>query len=194
MGLTSDQRYNKLAVTLHWGIAACILFNLVCGLFMERLKGAEKHLWLSLHSSAGITVLVLSIARIIWRLGHRPPPFDSTLSRIERLAAEAVHGLLYILMIAVPLAGWSISSASTRPGAGAELFFLIYVPKIWFLKALPLSEKVAVHDQAVLAHQIGAWLMFGLLVAHVAGALKHQFVDRRPQFARMWFNSSNTES
>ena len=187
MGLTTDRRYNAIAVALHWAIASGILFNLVCGLFMESLKGPQKHLWLSLHSSAGLTVLVLSVARIAWRLGHRPPPLDESLSRLERLAAEAVHGLLYLLMIAVPLAGWSISSASTRRGAGAELWFVMRVPKLAFLRDLPMTAKVAAHDQAVLAHQIGAWLMIALLVAHVAGALKHQFIDRQPQFARMWF-------
>jgi cytochrome b561 len=186
-GLTSDGRYTRVAVALHWAIAACILFNLACGLFMESLKGADKHLWVSLHSSAGIAVLALSLARVAWRLTHRPPPLDPHLTRLERLGAEGVHALLYVLMIAVPLAGWSISSASTRPGAGAELFFVMYVPKIWLLKNLPLADKMAAHDSAVLLHQIGAWLIMGLLVAHVAGALKHQFIDRQPQFARMWF-------
>jgi cytochrome b561 len=109
------------------------------------------------------------------------------MSRVEAGAAHGVHGLLYGLMLALPITGWSISSASTRPGAGAELFFVTHVPKIWLLRNLPLVQKVAVHDQAVLAHQIGGWLMIGLLVAHVLGALKHQFWDRQPQFARMWF-------
>lgn len=192
MGLTTDRRYNAVAIALHWTIAACILFNLVTGFFMESLKGEAKHVWVSLHSSAGLTVLVLSFARLAWRLGHKPPPLDEGLSRIERLLAEGVHALLYVLMIAVPLAGWSISSASTRPGAGAELWFVMHVPKIWLLKGLPLAQKIAAHDQAVTAHQIGAWLLIALLAAHVAGALKHQFVDRQPQFARMWFASAKS--
>lgn len=190
MGLTTDQRYSNVAVALHWAIAACILFNLVTGQFMEGLKGAAKHLVVSAHVSSGLTVLALTLVRIAWRLAHKPPPFDEMLGRLERGLAEAVHALLYFLMIAVPLTGWAISSASTRKGAGASFYFLVSVPKIWFLKALPTPEKVAAHDQAVLAHSVGGWIMIALLVAHVAGALKHQFLDRRPQFGRMWFARS----
>jgi cytochrome b561 len=190
VALTTDRRYNKVAVALHWAIAAFILFNLATGFFMEGLKGDLKHIVVSAHSSAGLTVLVLSLVRIAWRLGHRPPPFDAGLSLIERFLAEAVHGLLYFLMIAMPLAGWAISSASTRKGAGASLYFITSVPKIGYFANLPLPEKVTAHDQAVWAHSTGAWILLVLLIAHIAGALKHQFVDRHPQFARMWFSNA----
>jgi cytochrome b561 len=188
VGLTSDQRYSNVAVALHWAIAACILFNLVTGQFMESLKGGAKHIVVSAHVSSGLTVLALTLVRIAWRLAHRPPPLDEGLTRLERGLAATVHGLLYALMIMVPLAGWAISSASTRKGGGASLYFLTSTPKLWFLNALPTPEKVAAHDQAVWAHQVGAWILIGLLVAHVAGALKHQLLDRQPQLARMWFH------
>jgi cytochrome b561 len=188
--LTTDQRYTHVAILLHWAIAAAILFNLATGFFMEGFKGDLKHIVVSLHSSAGLTILLLSVARIAWRLTHRPPPLDRTLTKPERFAAEGVHGLLYFLMIAMPLAGWAISSASTRKGVGAAFYFLTPIPKLWFLAGLPMAQKVAAHDQAVWAHKTGGWILLGLLVLHVAGALKHQFVDRRPQFARMWFPRS----
>lgn len=192
MRLTTDRRYTHVAIALHWAIAACILFNLASGFFMEGLKGGLKHIVVSAHSSAGLTILALSLARIAWRLRHRPPPLDPSLTRVERLLAEGVHGLLYALMIAMPLAGWAISSASTRKGVGAAFYFLTPIPKLWFLAALPLPQKVAAHDQAVWAHKTGGWILLALLVAHVAGALKHQFLDRRPQFARMWFLRSSS--
>jgi cytochrome b561 len=188
MGLTNDRRYNAVAVALHWTIAACILFNMVSGHYMEALpRGEVKHIWVSIHASTGLSVLVLSLARIVWRLTHRPPSFDTALTRVERLMAETVHAALYFLMIAMPLTGWAISSASTRKVAGAALFLLTPLPKLWFLQNLPLAQKIAAHDQAVDLHVIGGWLMVALLVGHVAGALKHQFFDRQPQFARMWF-------
>ena len=187
-------RYTRVAVALHWAIAACILFNLVTGFFMEGLKGPAKHIVVSLHASSGLTVLALSLVRIVWRLTHRPPPLDAHLSRLEKLLAEGVHGLLYVLMLAVPLAGWAISSASTRKGAGAALWLLMPLPKIGLLDALPMAQKVAAHDSAVSAHQAGAWILLGLLAAHVAGALKHQFIDRQPQFARMWFAKSKARA
>jgi cytochrome b561 len=148
----------------------------------------------SLHSSAGLTVLLLSLARIAWRLGHKPPPFSDGLSVLERRAAELVHGLLYVLMIAMPLIGWSISSASTRKGGGAEFYFLAPVPKIGFLDVMPVPQKMVLHDQAVFAHTAGAWILLVLLIGHVAGALKHQFVDRHAQFARMWFPSITSKA
>jgi cytochrome b561 len=187
--LMTDERYSSVAVVLHWAIAAFILFNLVTGHFMELLKGEPKHIWVSLHSSAGLTVLLLTLARIAWRLSHRPPPFSASLTVLERRAAEAVHALLYVLMIAMPLAGWAISSASTRKGGGSEFWFLMLTPKIAFLKSLPVPQKIVLHDQAVLAHATGGWILLALLVAHVIGALKHQFIDRHPQFARMWFSA-----
>jgi cytochrome b561 len=193
--LTTDQRYSSVAIFLHWTIAACILFNMVTGHYMEGLpKGELKHIWVSLHATSGLSVLVLSVARVAWRLSHRPPPLDLTLSRPVRLAAEWVHGILYFMMIAMPLTGWAISSSSTRKVAGAYLFLLRPIPKIQFLVDLPLPQKISAHDQAVLLHKIGGWLLLALLVAHVAGALKHQFLDRQPQFARMWFARSRSRA
>jgi cytochrome b561 len=191
MRLTTDQRYSNVAIFLHWAIALCILFNLVTGFFMEGLpKGDLKHIVVSLHASSGLSVLVLTLVRIGWRLTHRPPAMDASLSQPERIVANVVHGLFYFLMVAMPMVGWAISSASTRKVAGAALFLLTPLPKLWFMDNLPLAEKVAAHDQAVSLHSAGAWIMLGLLVAHVAGALKHQFLDRQPQFARMWFSRS----
>lgn len=195
MKLTTDQRYSNVAVFLHWAIAACILFNLVTGHVMEGLpKGELKHIWVSIHATTGLSVLVLSMLRVAWRLSHRPPALDASLSRPERLAAELVHAVLYFMMIAMPLTGWAISSASTRNVAGASLFLLQPLPKLWFLTTLPMADKITVHDQAVLLHAIGGWLMIALLVGHVAGALKHQFLDRKPQFARMWFGGSRPKA
>ena len=192
MRLTTDQRYTDVAVYLHWTIAACILFNLASGFVMEGLpKGDLKHIVVSLHASSGLTVLMLSVARILWRLTHRPPPFDGSLTPLEKVSAEAVHALFYFMIIAMPLVGWAISSASTRKVAGAALFLLTPLPKLWFINALPTPEKISVHDQAVELHSIGAWVLLGLLAVHVAGALKHQFIDRHPQFARMWISNRN---
>ena len=189
MRLSTDQRYSDVAIFLHWAIAICILSNLGIGAVMEELpKGDLKHIVVSVHASIGLTVLVLTLARIAWRLTHRPPPLDGSLTRLESFAANAVHASFYFLMIAMPLVGWAISSASTRKVAGASLFLLTPLPKLWFVNNLPLQEKVAAHDQAVDLHWLGAWILVALLVAHVAGALKHQFIDRHPQFARMWIS------
>ena len=186
MRLRADERYSTAAVALHWAIALFILFNLVTGTFMEGLHQPTKHVVVSLHNSSGLTILLLSLSRIALRLSYKPPALDETLSRLERRAAKAVHAALYVLMIAMPLAGWAITSSSTRKTV-SELYLLTPLPKIGFLVGLPNAQKDALHDQFVLAHQTGAWILLALLLAHVGGALKHQFLDRRPQLARMWF-------
>ena len=187
MSLVADRRYSAAAVVLHWAIAAFILFNLITGSFMEGLRQPTKHVVVSLHNSSGLTILLLSLVRIALRLSYRPPPLEGALSPLERVAAKAVHAVLYVMMIAMPLAGWAITSSSTRKTV-SELYLLTPLPKIGFLVGLPNAQKDALHDQFVLAHQTGAWILLALLVAHVGGALKHQFLDRRPQLARMWFS------
>ena len=187
MSSTADSRYTAAAVTLHWAIALFILFNLITGSFMEGLRQPAKHVVVSLHNSSGLTILLLSLARIAVRLTHSPPALDETMSPLESRAAKAVHALLYVLMIAMPMAGWAITSSSTRKTV-SELYLLTPLPKIGFLVGLPNPQKDALHDQFVLAHQTGAWILLVLLLAHVGGALKHQFLDRRPQLARMWFS------
>ena len=191
MTLAPVERYSIGAMVLHWAIALMIVFNLVTGSFMESLTAGPKHIVVTLHTSTGLTILVLSLVRIGWRLTHRPPPLDAELSPLERFGAYAAHALFYGLMIAMPLIGWSISSASTRKGVVNVYYFLAPQPKIEFLAALPTAQKMAVHDQFVRAHTIGGWIMFGLLILHVAGALKHQFLDGQPQFERMWPGSGS---
>lgn len=185
MPLLSKERYSAVAVALHWMIATLILFNLISGTFMESLDGEAKHIVLSLHNSSGLTILALSLMRLGVRLFYRPPPFDETLSRLEGMAAKTVHGLFYVLMIGMPLVGWSIISAGRK--STSSLYLLAPMPRISFLVHLPDGQKHSLHDQFVATHTAGAWILFALLIAHVGGALKHQFIDRRPQIARMWF-------
>ena len=193
MSLAAERRYSAVAVILHWLIALAIIFNLITGSFMEGLKVEARHVVVTLHISTGLCILALSLVRIGWRIGHRSPPLDETLSRLERLGAQAVHALFYVMMIAMPLIGWGINSASTRK-VNSLFYFAAPFPKIGFLEALPLAQKTEAHDRFVLAHTAGGWIMLVLLLAHVAGALKHQFIDRQPQFASMWFAPSQPKA
>jgi cytochrome b561 len=185
--VTEKLRYTTVAIALHWAIAALIIFNLGLGFFMEGLAPELKRIIIPLHISSGITVLVLTVLRIVWRLTHRPPPFLAGLAAWERSAAHAVHGLLYVLMLAMPLTGWALVSANQpRPdGGGIMLWSAIPWPAITALSRLEVSVQKPVHDSFVTAHNVGAWIMLSLLVLHVAAALKHQFVDRQAELARM---------
>src|SRR5882762_2132692 len=100
-------RYSNVAVTLHWMIASFILFNLSVGFFMEGFAPALRGTIIPLHISSGITVLALTMVRVLWRASHRPPPLLDVLKPWERTSAHAVHGLFYVLMVGMPLTGWS---------------------------------------------------------------------------------------
>lgn len=186
------QRYTTVAIALHWAIAALIIFNLAFGFFMEGFKPPLKGIVVPLHISSGITVLALTVVRIVWRLTHKPPPFSSDLTAWERTAAHAVHGFLYFMMVAMPLTGWSIISAHPpRPGAGPVIWGLFRVPPISAVANIDPSIQVKAHDNFVELHSIGGWIMLALLGLHVAAALKHQFYDRHAEFARMGIGSTS---
>lgn len=160
----------------HWGIAALIVANLFLGLYHDDF-GREARTWMMFfHKATGITILALSIARLLWRLGHRPPPFDAVIRPWEALLARTTHWLFYALMIAIPLSGWMLSSSSNRP---TDFFGLFEIPP------LPVSRSDAAHDRLEDAHEFLGKLMIGLILLHVAGALKHHLQGHRHLIGRM---------
>ncbi len=111
-------------MVLHWVIAAFIIFNLCSGFFMAGWLGVASAIpppirWLSLmlHASSGLTVLALTVARVIWRLFNAPPPHPATMKPWERHTAHFAHFLLYAAMVLMPLTGWAILSAHPPPGS-----------------------------------------------------------------------------
>lgn len=175
-----------MAIALHWVIAVLIIYNLSLGFFMEGFAPPLKRLIIPMHISSGMTVLLLTILRIVWRWTHRPPAFTSGMTRWETASAHAAHVLIYVLMLAMPLTGWSIISAHPlRPGAGANVWGLFLVPPITPIATLSPTIQPAVHERFVEAHTIGGWIFVALLLLHVAGALKHQLMDKHPELARM---------
>lgn len=194
-------RYSNVAIVLHWAIAALIVYNLATGLFGDWLpRGA-----FAFHISAGITILVLTVVRIVWRLTHRPPP-TLPMSRPERALMHAVHALFYIAMLAVPLSGWAMVSANPPAGSQGAAYAAQGKPAkkrgpilIWNAIPLPLiapvnemgrapegvAEQHEVHERLESVHGLGGWLLLALLALHIAGALKHQLIDRQRELARM---------
>ncbi len=215
-GASGVARYSRVAIALHWMIAALIAFNLGLGFFMLGFPLPLAFLVGGIHVSSGITVLALTIVRIVWRLTHAPPPHPAGLRPWERHTAAIVHFLLYLAMVLMPVTGWSMMSAHPPAPAMAPAGQAAHpgsvaappapAPKrkkslmmIWWLVELPAIKPIeqigatpggikpqkAVHD-AFLRYQVtGAYLFLLLLTLHVAGALKHQFLDRRAEFARM---------
>jgi cytochrome b561 len=231
-------RYTRVAIVLHWAIAAFIIFNLCTGFFIESwlhgklMEGPPTQIrWMSLvlHASSGLTVLALTLARVVWRLLNDPPPYPAGMKLGERRMAHVAHFLLYAAMVLMPLTGWAILSAHPPPGSrgaaaaaqfappaaalppgvkpGAALAPGVFAPPpgapravmVWNLVPMPaiapieaigeepggVAAQHVLHEEFAEWHRVGGYLLIGVLVLHIVGALKHQFIDRQSEFARM---------
>jgi cytochrome b561 len=180
------QRYTRVAIALHWAIAALILCNLGVGFFMENLESDWKDVIVPLHISCGLTVLALTALRIAWRVTHAPPPLPEAIAAWEKAAARAAHALMYLLLVAMPVTGWSIISAHPpRPGAGPRFFGLTAIAPLAPISHLAEAPQKAAHATFVELHSIGGWIFLMVLILHVSAALKHQFLDGHRELQRM---------
>ena len=177
---TLPRRYTRTAMLLHWVLGLALVGIFAAGVYMADLPFSPHRLKLyNWHKWAGVTLLALSALRLLWRVTHRPPALPPAIERAmpawQKLAHHATHGLLYVLFFAVPLIGWAYSSA-----AGFPIVFL----GLWQLPDfVPVSKSLA---EAIKPwHEITAFAMAGLVLLHIAGALKHQWVDRDGLVARM---------
>jgi len=180
-------RYSAVAVVLHWLIAVGILYNLwVANLVWDDAHGPGRAS-IELHKSIGITVIGLFLLRILWRVGHTPPPLLPA-KRWEHKLATGIHHLLYLLMFLVPLAGWLHDSA-WKAAASHPLVLYGTVPffRLPFFNGMTDAGKDHWHDVFGGVHAISAKILMALVAVHILGALKHQFIDRQPEFRRMWF-------
>ena len=171
-------RYTRVAVWLHWIVAALIVAQLIGGIVMHKLpnSAAFKYEAYQMHKSFGLVVLALAVFRLGWRLTHRAPPLPEGTKGWERLLARATHTAFYMLIIAVPLAGWLMVSAIDY---GTDSFFFVAT-----IPELP-GAGVLSGDAWAEVHEYMAFAIIGLLVLHVAAALKHHFVDKDGVLARM---------
>ena len=184
--MTATNRYDSVALVLHWLTAAAVLGLLVAGMTMTRLHpgSALQFSLYQLHKSVGITVLALTLVRIGWRLGHRPPPLPPAMPAWERRAAAAGHLGLYALLLGLPLSGWAAVSASPF-NIPTVLYGLLPWPHLPGLATLAPSAKLAAEALLKQIHDAGAWTMLALLAAHVGAALRHHFQLRDGVMARM---------
>lgn len=175
-------RYDPVAVFLHWTMALLIITMLIIGLIMEDVQPLSlRFLVINLHKATGITILALSVFRLVWRFMNPPPSLPATMPLWERLAAHASHWALYTFIIVMPLSGWLMVSASAK------------YPIVFF--GLGEAPFIPMPADAALAKSIGGlsrttheWLGYGaiaLIVVHVAAALKHHFINRDFVLLRM---------
>jgi cytochrome b561 len=167
--------YTRTAIALHWVVALLITASFTLGFTMNALPISPQRVRLfAYHKWIGITVLGLVLIRSLWRLTHASPP-DEPMPRWQAAVAHLTHWLLYALMIIQPLSGWLYSSADGYP--------VVYL-KLWQLPDLVPKNK----DLAEVLEQVHvscAWILLGVVMLHIAGALKHHFIDRDATLNRM---------
>ena len=184
--MTAAVKYTRTAIVLHWVIAVLIIANVVIGLSAEALPETWVRSAVDTHKSIGITVLGLAILRLLWRFAHPAPPLPASYPAWERIGAHAAHAALYVVIFGLPLSGWLHDSAwngaATHP---MHLFGLIPWPRIAWLADLDPATKERLHAQLFTVHWGFGLALYGLLAAHIIGALKHQVIDREPELQRM---------
>lgn len=170
-------RWGAVSLALHWSMAAGILATIPFGLRLARMEPSLSTLWLyGLHKTVGVTLLALAVLRLLWhRLSPPPAPLSAGIAPWQMRLARATHRLLYVLMVAVPLAGWAGSSATGIPSV---------VFGRWTLPAIaPPSE--AWDRWGFRLHLWLALAMAGLVALHVAGAAWRHRVHRDDTLRRM---------
>jgi cytochrome b561 len=171
-------RYSKVAILFHWLIAILVIANFVLASIAEDLPRAAQAAYMTPHKAIGVTILALSLGRLFWRLGHKPPPLPEAIPAWQAGLGRLVHILFYFLIIAVPLSGWLMASA--HPKAPPVDFFGL------FDATMPIAKDEGLAGVAHDAHEILTKPLFLLILLHIIAALKHQFADRLPFIQRMW--------
>jgi cytochrome b561 len=173
----TDAGYGATAKALHWLIATILVVQFAIGWLMPHVKrGMQPGLAMQVHVSIGIVVLALIVVRLLWRVTHPVPP-ESELPRWQRLAAEAVHWALYLLVFVSTLSGWFFVSARGWPLAFFGLFPLPALVREGSRVGAALGE---IHENVV-------WVLLAVVALHVAAALVHVFVYRDRVMQRMLF-------
>lgn len=181
----TSESWGWVARLLHWGLAAIILFQLGLGIYMTDFVSemTRQYELFQLHKSWGFVVFVLAVGRIAWRiLNRRSPRPPAHVPRWQAVASQASHGLLYLMLLLMPLSGWVMASASTTQDMFSIrniVFGLFEMPDPWVPGVKPIA------DAAEAVHATSAWLLIAILVVHAGAALKHHLVDGDDILKRM---------
>ena len=177
----SQDRYNNVAIALHWVMAISFFLMLGSGLAVEYLDLAKslKFKMIQWHKSLGVLLLAAFVIRLGWRLLHKPPALPATIHGVEAIAAKLGHAALYVCMLAVPLTGWAMVSSSPYglPTIVFGWFTWPHIPGI--------AGNDAVSGAAKTAHWLLAWAFLLCIAGHVAAVIKHAVLDKENLLPRM---------
>jgi cytochrome b561 len=184
--MISSGRYTHIAMLLHWLVAALIIANVALIWTVDLWPDDAVRPVIDTHKSIGITVLGLALLRVLWRIGHRPPPIPRSYPRWERAAAHAAHAALYLIIFALPLSGWLHDSAWNDAATHPMYWFGLFEwPRIAIFGGYDHAARDVVHDQLGALHTWCGYVLYALLAAHILGALKHQWLDRHAELQRI---------
>jgi len=174
---TSDARYDRVAIALHWLIGLALLAQIAFGFLIDDIASRgtpARAATINLHKSLGIVLGLLIVARLAWRLRHRPPAWPDSMPTWQQSAARVGHLALYVCMIVQPMSGYVASNFSKH-----GIKFFGYAWPAW-------GPDVPVMYAFFNGVHVGtAWILCGLIAIHVVAALKHRWVDRDGVLARM---------
>lgn len=173
------ESYTSVAKWFHWVTVGLIAVALPMGFVIKHVKDSDKMPFYAIHESAGLTILLVALARLAWRMAHPPPPLPESIPAPMRTAAGVNHWLLYAALIAQPILGFVAANAWGFPMQGKTAYLgFIDLPKI-LEKNVPLAETV----QA--AHNVLGISIVVLLVLHIGATVLHQAVRRDGTLLRM---------
>ena len=177
--------YTKTAKGLHWLMAVLFFGMLGLGFYMQGLPLSPDKLKLySWHKWVGVTVFLLALFRIAWRVTHQPPALPSSMPRLMQIASHAGHHMLYMLMFLIPLSGWLMSSAK---GFQTVWFGILPIPDL-------LEKNKLLGDLLQTVHVSLNYLFIAVLIGHIGAALKHHFIDKDDILTRMLPGSGKDKS
>jgi cytochrome b561 len=172
----SPARYGAVAQTFHWLIATLVVIQFILANMQEDLPiGVHKLALLARHKSFGMTVLMLAVLRLLWRLKNPPPELPSGMTVLERRLAQATHAAFYVLLFAMPLTGWLMSSAKNY---SVSWFGLFTWPNL-------IAKNETAFELLRSTHDILSGVLLTIAVLHVLAALKHHFWHRDDVLLRM---------
>jgi cytochrome b561 len=171
----STARWGSVAQFLHWLIVALIITQVVLALSANQLHGMAKLAMLARHKSVGITILMLAVVRLVWRLVNPIPPLPSSLKPYERVLATFTHAALYVLIFAMPITGWIMTSARGFP---ASWFNLFQLPDL-------VAKNRALYEAMQETHEALALTLGAVATLHLLAALKHHFILKDTVLRRM---------
>ncbi|RZA22180.1 MAG: cytochrome b [Lysobacteraceae bacterium] len=184
----SPEQWGSVSKALHWLVVILVLAMAWLGLTMGDLpNGRDKIATYALHKSIGISILVLVVLRLAWRLYAGAPETVPGTPRWQDRIATITHWALYALLLVMPLSGWVLNSASGFP---LQWFGLVNLPAI-------AGKDHDLHELAEGVHEFLFWTMTTLVVLHAAAAFYHHLFQRDATLARMlprgWLRVGATE-